>query len=220
MRSTTDGTSTTSPGAASDASASGLPYAPPAPAVPANLLGRLLCLTMLTPIRPQWLAFLHASFPVGSRLSLLHNHVLQFNFIHFVRWAIVNEFPYNGAPQRRETLRYSYLFFESNFDGPWQHYIDAFAYCIPADIRLLWGRGFAFPGPPPSGPLKRWIAMNTLEGGSYYCAYPHASTRMVKSAVAVKDALEVFVASTRHLDADAFKTRYEEFLMSIQEHLA
>ena len=30
-----------------------------------------------------------------------------------------------------EQLHYQYLFFESNFDGPWQHYIDAFAYVIP-----------------------------------------------------------------------------------------
>ena len=43
---------------------------------------------------------------------------------------------------------------------------------------------------------------------------------MVKSAVAVKDALENFVDDARTLDADAFKTRYEEFLTGIQEHLA
>ena len=78
----------------------------------------------------------------------------------------------------------------------------------------------SFPHPPPAEPLKAWIAMNSMEGGSYYCAYPHASTRMVKSAVAVKDALENFVDDTRTLDADAFKTRYEEFLTGIQEHLA
>ena len=55
-------------------------------------------------------------------------HILQFNFIKFVRWTIVREL--DG-----ERLHYPYLFFESNFDGPWQHYIDAFAYVIPHDIR-------------------------------------------------------------------------------------
>jgi hypothetical protein len=195
-------------------------YAPPAAPLPGNTLGRILCLTLFTPIRPQWLAFLTASFHLGKRASFSNEHVLQFNFIHFVRWTIVNGFPYNGPPQQKEELRYSYLFFESNFDGPWQHYIDAFAYCIPFDINYVWGRGFAFPGPPPSEPLKRWIAANSMEGGSYYCAYPEASTRMVKSAVAVKDALESFVAGSRTLDAEAFKTRYEEFLTTMQEHLS
>jgi len=195
------------------------PYLP-AEAPPGNTLGRLLCLTLFTPIRPQWRTFLSTAFSLGKHASLSHHHVLQFNFIHFVRWTVVPAFPYNGAPQQEEELRYAYLFFESNFDGPWQHYIDAFAYCIPFDINFVWGRGFAFPGPPPSEPLKRWIAKNSMEGGSYYCAYPHASTRMVKSAVAVKDALENFADDTRTLDADAFKTRYEEFLTGIQEHLA
>ena len=37
---------------------------------------------------------------------------------------------------------------------------------------MIWGRGFAFPGPPPAEPLKRWIAMNSLEGGHYHMAYP------------------------------------------------
>jgi hypothetical protein len=215
MLSTTDGT----PTAASDASASAPSYAPPAP-VSGNTLGRLLCLTLFTPIRPQWSAFLSTGFSLGKHASLSHEHVLQFNFIHFVRWTVVNAFPYNGAPQQRENLRYSYLFFESNFDGPWQHYIDAFAYCIPFDINFVWGRGFAFPGPPPSEPLKRWIAKNSMEGGSYYCAYPHASTRMVKSAVAVKDALEAFAADAQMLDPATFKTKYEDFLTSIQEHLS
>ncbi len=76
-----------------------------------------------------------------------------------------------------EQLHYPYLFFESNFDGPWQHYIDAFAYVIPLDIRVTWGRGPGFPAPPPAEPLKAWIAHNSMEGGTYYCAHAEASTR-------------------------------------------
>lgn len=41
-----------------------------------------------------------------------------------------------------------------------------------------------FPSPPPAEPLKAWIARNSMEGGHYYCAYPQASTRMVKGALA------------------------------------
>jgi hypothetical protein len=196
-----------------------LPYVPPTAPTPGNVLGRLLCLTLFTPIRPQWLTFLTVGFKVARRLPLIHHHVLQFNFIHFVRWAIVYELPYNGEPQQRERLRYAYLYFESNFDGPWQHYIDAFAYCIPFDINMLWGRGFAFPGPPPSEPLKNWIAMNSMEGGSYYCAYPNASTRMVKSALAVRDGVRSLLAESRTLGATDFKARYEQFLTDVQGHL-
>lgn len=155
----------------------------------------------------------------GKFIPLAQKHILQFNFIHFVRWTIVRELPYNGMPQQRDRLTYAYLFFESNFDGPWQHYIDAFAYCIPNDINLVWGRGFAFPAPPPSEPLKNWIAMNSMEGGSYYCAYPESSTRMVKSALATRDALCALAAESSSLGAIQFKARYEKCLAELQPHL-
>ena len=163
---------------------------------------------------------LRAAFYLGKYVSLAQKHILQFNFIRFVRWTIVSpELPFNGAPQQRDKLKYHYLFFESNFDGPWQHYIDAFAYCIPMDIRFCWGRGFDFPAPPPSEPLKRWIAMNSLEGGSYYCAYEHASTRMVAGALTVRERFQKLVAESQQLDASAFKAQYEQFLTDVQGHL-
>ena len=139
---------------------------------PGNIIGRMTGLTLFTPVRPQWEPVLKTGFWLGKYVPLAQKHILQFDFIHYVRWAIVDGLP-------GEQLRYRYLFFESNFDGPWQHYIDAFAYVIPNDIRFVWGRGIHFPYPPPAEPLKAWIAMNSLDGGHYYCAYPHASTRMV-----------------------------------------
>lgn len=181
-----------------------------------NRLGRLYCLTLFTPIRPQWLLVLRFGMWIAKWIPLAAKHVLQFNFIQFVRWTIVSELPYNGPPQKKDRLNYAYLFFESNFDGPWQHYIDAFAYCIPYDIRFVWGRGPHFPGPPPAEPLKQWIARNSMEGGTYYCAYPSASTRIVKSAIVVRERLQKLVAESAHLNATDFKARYEQFLTECQ----
>jgi len=187
--------------------------------VPGNRLGRLFCLTLFTPIRPQWRPVLAAAMWLGKWAPIAQRHILQFDFIHFVRWTIVPALPHNGPPQERDRLNYPYLFFESNFDGPWQHYIDAFAYCIPLDIRFVWGRGVAFPSPPPAEPLKKWIARNSMEGGTYYCAYPEASTRMVKGALATKDAMAELVADAGRLGPEEFKARYEQFLFELQEHL-
>ena len=177
-----------------------------------NAIGRMTGLTMLTPIRPQWLWFLRVGF-VGARFfPLAQNAILQFDFIHYVRWAIVDGLP-------GEKLRYRYLLFESNFDGPWEHYIDAFAYVVPGWIRLTWGRGPGFPGPPPAGPLKAWIAMNSLDGGHYYCAYPEASTRMVKGALAVRGRLHRLVEDSAQLGPEAFAAAYERFLVESQAQL-
>jgi hypothetical protein len=186
---------------------------------PGNVCGSVTALTLFTPVRPAWTPFLRALMWLGTWLPLVRRQILQFNFIHFVRWAIVRELPYNGPPQARDRLTYAYLFFESNFDGPWQHYIDAFAYCIGKGIRTIWGRGFAFPAPPPAEPLKAWIAKNSMEGGTYYCAYPEATTRMVVGALAVREGLAKLVAESETLGPDEFKTAYERFLFDLQAHL-
>ena len=128
-----------------------------------NVLGRMTALTLMTPVRRQWLWFLRLGFRLAP-YSPLRDHIIQFNFIKYVRWVLVDGL--DG-----EELKYPYLHFESNFDGPWEHYIDAFAYVIATDIRLTWGRGPDFPHPPPAEPLKDWIAANSMDGGSYLCAH-------------------------------------------------
>ena len=169
-------------------------------------------LTLFTPIRPQWVWMLAVGFPLTRHLPFMRRHILQFNFIKFVRWSIVREL--DG-----ERLHYPYLFFESNFDGPWQHYIDAFAYVIPTDIRVTWGRGPGFPAPPPAEPLKAWIAQNSMEGGTYYCAHAEDSTRMVKNALTVHERLEALRRDADRLGPEQFKAEWERFLADVQAHL-
>ena len=180
---------------------------------PGNTIGRLTGLTLFTPVRSRWLPVAKAGFFLGKFVPLAQKHILQFDFIHYVRWTHVRKLP-DG-----QTLKRAHLFFESNFDGPWQHYIDAFAYIIPRDIWFVWGRGFNFPGPPPAEPLKAWIAENSMEGGTYYSAYPDASTRMCKQALAVDKALGDFVKQSSSLSPDAFKAAWEQFLTDQQGNL-
>jgi hypothetical protein len=180
---------------------------------PGNTIGRMTGLTLFTPVRPQWEPILKAAFWLGKYIPMAQRHILQFDFIHFVRWTVVKQLPHH------QRLNYSYLFFESNFDGPWQHYIDAFAYVIPKDIRFVWGRGVQFPHPPPAEPLKAWIARNSMEGGTYYCAYPQASTRMVKGALVVREAFDRLLADAERQSAEEFKAAYERFLADQQANL-
>ena len=174
-----------------------------------NVHGRMTGLTLFTPIRPQFVWFMRLALPITRHLPFMARHILQFNFIKFVRWTVVSRL--DG-----ERLNYSYLFFESNFDGPWQHYIDAFAYVIPLDIRVTWGRGPGFPAPPPAEPLKAWIAHNSMEGGTYYCAHATQSTRQVNHAIGVR---ERFARLNRDLPADEFKAEWERFLGEAQAFL-
>jgi len=189
-----------------------VPAAPPADK-PGNTIGRLTGLTLFTPVRPQWLPIAKAAFFLGKFVPTAQKHILQFDFIHYVRWVHVRKLP-DG-----QTLKHAHLFFESNFDGPWQDYIDAFAYVIPRDIRFVWGRGFNFPAPPPAEPLKAWIAENSMEGGTYYSAYPDASTRMCKQALAIEQPLADLVARSKSMSPEQFKAAWEQFLTEQQGNL-
>ena len=184
-----------------------------APPKPGNTIGRLTGLTLFTPVRSQWLPVAKTAFFLGKFIPLAQKHILQFDFIHYVRWTHVRKLP-DG-----QRLKRAHLFFESNFDGPWQHYIDAFAYVIPRDIRFVWGRGINFPGPPPAEPLKAWIAENSMEGGTYYSAYPWDSTRMCKQALAVDKALGPLVKASETMSPDQFKAAWERFLTEQQANL-
>ncbi len=77
----------------------------------------------------------------------------------------------------------------------------------------------AFPAPPPAEPLKAWIAHNSMEGGTYYCAHPDDSTRMVKNALVVRERLEALRRSAAALGPEEFKAEWERFLSDNQAHL-
>jgi hypothetical protein len=61
--------------------------------------------------------------------------------------------------------------------------------------------------------------MNSMEGGTYYCAHPHVSTRMINSACVVRDRLAPLVRDSERLSAGEFKVAYERFLSEVQVHL-
>lgn len=176
-----------------------------------NTAGRMTALTLFTPVRRQWVHVLRNAFRIAPYVPM-RKHIIQFNFIKFVRWTIVDSLD-------DEQLHYPYLFFESNFDGPWQHYIDAFAYVIPKDIRFVWGRGIDFPYPPPAEPLKAWIAANSMEGGTYYCAHEQLSTREVQSAVAVHAAFGQLRAAAATMGPEEFQQAWQAFLVDQQVNL-
>ena len=58
-----------------------------------------------------------------------------------------------------------------------------------------------------------------MEGGHYYCAYPHASTRMVKGALAVREDFRRLLADAERQSPEEFKAAYERFLADHQAHL-
>ncbi len=188
----------------------------------ANECGEARALTALTPLKwwgPLWLRFyftVRRSFPrLGEWLA---RPLRRLSFIHFGRWSIIEK-PAGNRDAPLEELNYPYLLFESNFNGRWDEYIDAFSYVLGRRMDLIWRSSFGFPGPKPAESFKAYIRSNEYDASHYYSAYPDATVSTVCSALALDEPLAELAHAARLLDAELFERRYRTFLTRFQRHL-
>ncbi|MDQ4098022.1 MAG: hypothetical protein M3144_09170 [Actinomycetota bacterium] len=184
-----------------------------------NVCGRATAITVLTPIRPGLVGLSRLGFILPRKIPWMTEALRKLSFIHFARWSIIDRIPDNGPPQRPERPRYTYLFFESNFNGTWDDYIDSFSYVMPVRMRLTWGSSFGFPGAKPVGSFKRYITHNEFEADHFYSAYPEATTTMVQSALELSRMFDAFRSETAALAPEDFAAAWRRFLASAQNYL-
>jgi hypothetical protein len=184
-----------------------------------NTHGRATAITVLTPLRRGWTLWLEPSFFVAARVPLVTKALRRLSFIHFARWSVLKAIPHNGPPQGEDTLSYRYLFFESNFNGSWDAYIDAFSHIIPSRMRAVWGGAYGFPGPLPVSPFKDYIRRNEYVADHFWSAYPEASTTMVLSALEVQERLRELVREAETLTPEQFGAAYRHAITDLQRHL-
>jgi hypothetical protein len=190
------------------------------PTGPRAIDGRATAITVLTPIKPGGTPLERVVFFLGEHIKMLNQSLSELSFIHYARWTIITGLPFNGPPQQHEKLHYDYLFFETNFNGTWDEYIDAFSEVVPDRMKAIWGTSFGFPGPQPVGPFKAYIHANDLPIAHYYGAYPDATTKMVVSALSVRTVFEDFRARSAGItDPDEFRAAYNTFVTGIQHDL-
>ena len=168
---------------------------------------------MLTPVKPIGRFILPIVFWVGRHVTATLKKLQMLSFIHFARWIVIAEFP--GG----EKTRYRYLFFESNFNGLWDQYIDAFSEVVPDRMKGIWGTSYGFPGPIPVEPFKEYIRKNEYVANHYWSSYPGATTTEIISAEHVAAAIDDLRRRADGLTPDAFKAEYERMLGSVQGDL-
>jgi hypothetical protein len=179
----------------------------------ANVEGRATAITVLTPVKPVGRFLLPIVFWVGRNATWTLKKLQMLSFIHFARWIVIPRFP-DG-----EQLHYRYLFFESNFNGLWDQYIDAFSEVVPARMKGIWGTSYGFPGPIPVEPFKRYIRANEYVANHYWSAYPGATTTEIIAAKRVAAAVDDLRARADGMSPEAFKAAYEQMLTSVQADL-
>jgi hypothetical protein len=182
----------------------------------ANVEGRATAITVLTPVKPGGRFLLAIVFWIGRNATWTLKKLQQLSFIHFARWIVIRRFPDGGSGEK---LNHTYLFFESNFNGLWDQYIDAFSEVVPDRMKGIWGTSYGFPGPIPVEPFKEYIRHNEYVANHYWSAYPGATTTEIISAEHVAAAIEDLRRRADGLTPEKFRAEYERMLTDVQEHL-
>jgi hypothetical protein len=188
-------------------------------AEPGNVLDKARALTAVGPVRSgprywwlriQFLARRHIAFFRNSRARALR----RLSFIHFARWVLIRELPEADGTTRR--LRPIYMYFESNFNGPFEEYIDAFSDVLTGPMRDVFGAVYNFPGPQPSGPFKAFIRRHDYEAEHFYSAYPKATATDIGRALKVAEELERLQLDTAGCTPEEFARRWRDFLTDVE----
>lgn len=202
----------------------------------ANVAGKSYGMTAFTRMRWWQTLLLRVSFyfvgvlqkPTVQRLLAnwkfvkMQQYLVQLSFIHFARWVIIpgDKFPHVAASQPLERLRYDYLLFESNFNGGWDQYIDAFSAVIPGGMDMIWRWSRKYPGSQPNTPFLAYIHSCQYDTDYYYNATPGASATDVMAAVQLHDRLHALSASTVVVSPAAFRAAWEQCLQLSANDLA
>ncbi len=115
---------------------------------------------------------------VGERIASGQPGPLdEIGTVHFARWVILPDCGEEGA-----------LLFTTNYDGPWDRYIEAFAEMASESFQLIYDNCVGWPegGATDIEAFKEYIRDNSLPSDVYYRAYPMATVREVKSALRLK----------------------------------
>jgi hypothetical protein len=184
----------------------------------ANIEGKATAITVLTPVRRGGPIVLWLVFWAGRNIQSTLQKLEVLSFIHYARWTLIKRFP-DGGEGGGQRLGHSYLFFESNFNGTWDQYIDAFSEVVALRMKAIWGTSIGFPGPLPVEPFKQYIRRNEFVANHYWSAYPGHTTTEIVSSGRVAAALDDFRRASAGLDPAAFKVAYVSFLTSVQRDL-
>ena len=183
-----------------------------------NVDGEAIAITVFSTIR--WWGLIE--LPLFMLLIRLRKNSLntlkQLSFIHAARWSILRRLPGNGDQPERK-LRFAHLYFESNFNGGWEEYIDAFSYVLTLGMWAFWGSSYGFPNALPPSPFKKYIRANEYTASHYYSAYPGATATTVLSALELAPKLKSLRTRAQSMTPEEFSAAWTQLITEEQSCL-
>jgi hypothetical protein len=178
---------------------------------PGNIDGLAIAITVFSTMKWWGKPWLKGIFLMPKLLPHRSATLKQLSFIHFARWSVVSELADPADPATKRKLNHGHLYFESNFNGGWEEYIDAFSHVLTDKMTQLWGSSFGFPGPQPTVPFKDYIKRSEkrLEASHFYSAYPEATVTMITQSLALDEQLAGLKAIAADLTPEEFAQAFQ-----------
>jgi hypothetical protein len=183
-----------------------------------NVDGQAIALTVFSSVRWWGRIELPVFFAVLKLAPGSLTTLRQLSFIHAARWSFLYRLPANGS-RPEVKLRYPHLYFESNFNGGWEEYIDAFSFVLTTGMFGFWGSSYGFPWALPTAPFKEYIRSNSYTAGHYYGAYPEATTTTVLAALDMAPKVKALRARADTMSDDEFAQAWTQLVSEIQTSL-
>jgi hypothetical protein len=180
-----------------------------------NIDGDAVAITVFSTVKRWGLLELPIFFLYIRLRSSSLGDLRKLSFIHAARWSLLRSLPGNGGQPARK-LRYPHLYFESNFNGGWEEYIDAFSYVLTRGMAMFWGSSYGFPKALPPSPFKDYIRRNQYEANHFYSAYPDATSTTVLAALELAPKVDALIAQAPAMSAEAFAAAWRALLSGTQ----
>ena len=189
---------------------------------PGSIAGAVLIVAALALFGGVVGSFWQPRWTLLGRITQIQTNLTDLSFIHYARWVIIkrDEFPRLAKTQPKESLHYDYMLFESNFNGDWEKYIDAFSQVVPGGMDNIWRWSVRYPMSKPITPFLDYIRNCQYDTDHYYSAYPGAATNDIRGALGLEKAIAELMGETANSSAEEFAVRYAHFTVAVQNFLA
>ena len=173
-----------------------------------NRSGQAYGLTVLTPILADHVSPLAAfldGLPPGDASPLA-----RVPGTHFARWVVIPDVIYEGAGQRRDSLKAPRLLFTSNFDGPLDPYLEALRAGLGEDADAVWGHCAGYPGRGDGAAFAAWMRAHQVDSSLFFGAYGDETVDEVRTNLELRERLMAFALEAQGSEPARLQARFKE----------
>jgi 6-phosphogluconolactonase (cycloisomerase 2 family) len=141
--------------------------------------GKATSMIVITPIIPGKLDSIKRVLKGIDEKQPSESPIARINTIHYATWAIINDD--------------KDLLFNTNFDGTWEDYLDAFVKDAADGLNAIWSNCVGYPGAQPKDKFFAYVQAHEVNAAVFHAAYPNTTVKQVEKALGIQKKFEEFL---------------------------